>query len=134
MPRKGPVRVVLADDDANVRSALRALLDDSDGIVVVAEAEVAADAVAACTTHEPDVAVIDVRMPGDGLAATREIASSPTPTQVVVLTAHDSPETRAAATASGAARFVVKSDGDDLVQTVRDVAGHARPGMPNRSA
>lgn len=125
--RQDTVTVVLADDDANVRTALRALLDGAEGIEVVAEVGDAEEAIAAVTTHAPDVAVLDVHMPGNGLTATRRITAAAIPTRVVVLTADDMPATRTQAAASGAARFVVKSDGGDLVRAVRDVAEGPEP-------
>ncbi len=123
MATTGTVTVVLADDDEDVRGALRQLFEDVPDIEVVAEAGSAAEAVAACAAHTPDVALLDVRMPGNGLRATREITADGPPTKVVILTADDTPETRAGAADSGAARFVVKSGGDDLVRVVRHVAG-----------
>lgn len=119
----GRVTVVLADDDEHVRAALRDLFEEARGIDVVAEAATAQEAVARVEAHSPDVVILDVRMPGDGLAAARRITMTRSSTQVVVLTAHDTPEHRDEAAAAGAARFVLKSDGDDLVSAVLDAAG-----------
>lgn len=127
MSTQDTMTVVLADDDAHVRTALRELLDSADGIEVVAAVGSAREAVAACTAHVPDVAVLDVRMPGGGLSAARDITAAGIPTRVVVLTADDTPAVRREAAASGAARFVAKSAGVDLVRTLRDVA-HDPPG------
>ena len=123
MPPEDTVTVVVADDDGNVRAALCHLLDDTAGIEVVAEAATAQEAVSAVESHAPHVAVLDIRMPGGGLVAARRITAGEHRTRVVVLTAHDTPEHREQAAAAGAARFVVKSGGDDLVRTVLDVAG-----------
>lgn len=114
--------VVLADDDPRVRSALQDLLEDADGMEVAAAVGTAADAIRACAEHEPEVAVLDVRMPGDGLAAAREITTAGTASRVVVLTAIDEPEVRAEALANGAAFFVLKSDGADLLAAIRGEA------------
>lgn len=114
------VTVVLADDDTEIRAALRDLFIDTD-VEVVAEAATAEEAVVACARLAPDVALLDVQMPGDGLDAARVITES-SDIAVVVLTAHDTPEHRERADVNGAARFVVKSNGDDLLRTVREVA------------
>lgn len=119
----GTVTVLLADDDEHVRAALRQLLEDVSGIEVVAEATSADEAVAACAAHAPDVVLLDLRMPGGGLSAAREITAAVSSTVVVILTADDTPEHRTAAAASGAARFVVKAEGDDLVRVVLDALG-----------
>lgn len=116
------VTMVLADDDEDVRSALRQLFEAVAGIEVVAEVSSAAEAVAACAAHAPDVALVDLRMPGGGLEATRQITAT-VPTKVVVLTAHETPENRTGAATNGAARFVVKSAGDDLVRAVLEAVG-----------
>lgn len=116
------VTVVLADDDIEIRAALRDLFASTD-VEVVAEASTAAEAVDACARLAPHVALLDVRMPGGGLDAARAITAS-SDTAVVVLTAHDTPEHRETAAANGAARFVVKSNGDDLLRTVLEVADH----------
>lgn len=75
------IRVVLADDQALVRSGLRALLSNSDDLEVVGEARDGRDAVAVVTRTRPDVVLMDVRMPGvDGIAApdrSRQIPDSP---------------------------------------------------------
>lgn len=125
MSTNGPVTVVLADDDDNIRAALRSLFDAAQDIEVVAEGASAAEAVAACEAHTPHVAVLDLHMPGGGFVAARKItgAGDAASTKVVMLTADDTPAARAGAAANGATRFVVKSDGDDLVQTVLQVAG-----------
>lgn len=111
--------VVLADDDDDVRSAMHALLGDADGIAVVAEADSAPTATRLCAEHRPDVAVLDVHMPGDGLVAAREILATLAGTGVVLLTADEAPELREAAAEAGIAEFVLKSNGEDLTAAVR---------------
>jgi YesN/AraC family two-component response regulator len=72
------IRVVLADDQALVRSGLRALLNNSDDLEVVGEARDGRDAVAVVTRTRPDVVLMDVRMPGlDGIAATDRSLRTP---------------------------------------------------------
>jgi DNA-binding NarL/FixJ family response regulator len=74
------IRVLLADDDALVRGGLRALLGAEDGIDVVGEAADGRQAVSRAWELQPDVVLMDVRMPGvDGVGATREIVSRSSP-------------------------------------------------------
>jgi DNA-binding NarL/FixJ family response regulator len=80
------IRVVLADDQALVRSGLRALLSNSDDLEVVGEARDGRDAVAVVTRTRPGVVLMDVRMPGlDGIAATRQITADPRLSGVAII-------------------------------------------------
>jgi DNA-binding NarL/FixJ family response regulator len=95
-------RVLLADDHDRLREALRDLLVET-GFAVVGESADGADAVAMARALEPDVVVIDLRMPVlNGLDATRLIKEARPATQVVVLSAFDSPELERQALAAGA--------------------------------
>src|SRR5690606_20474206 len=74
----GPVRVLLADDEAVLRRGLRLLLEGGGTIRVVAEAGDGDELLAAVRTHRVDVALVDVQMPGkDGLSALRELTALP---------------------------------------------------------
>ncbi|SFP57289.1 two component transcriptional regulator, LuxR family [Geodermatophilus dictyosporus] len=117
--------VLLADDEALVRAGLRMILESEPGLDVVAEAADGAEAVAQCRTHRPDVALLDVRMPGiDGLDAARRIlAEAGLDTAVVMLTTFDSDDALLAAIEAGAAGFLLKSmPRDRLVSAVRAAA------------
>ena len=84
------IRVLLADDQALVRSGLRILVDAADDMEVIGEASNGADAVAMVRTREVDVVLMDIRMPiMDGTEATRQIQSLGVPTKVLVLTTFD---------------------------------------------
>ena len=120
---KGVVRVVIADDHEAVRSGVAAILATDPGIEVVAEAQDGFDALTACVRHVPDVALVDLRMPGtDGIWATERITSE-TGTRVIVLTTFDSDDLIARALAAGAHGYLLKStSGAELIQAVRHVA------------
>ncbi|KRF01524.1 two-component system response regulator [Nocardioides sp. Soil777] len=81
-----PIRVVMADDHVRMRTRIRDALEVG-GCVVVGEGASAADAIALALEHRPDVALLDIHMPGNGITAAREIARSLPATAVVMLTA-----------------------------------------------
>ncbi|MFF9853560.1 response regulator [Streptomyces litmocidini] len=119
-----PVRVVLADDQPLVRTALRMVITDTTDLVVVGEAANGAEAVRLVEETGADVAVMDLRMPGtDGIEATRVITEGPTGTRVVVLTTFDDDDHVYAALHAGASGFLVKDMAlDDILAAVRVVA------------
>ena len=120
------ITVELADDQALVRAGFHALLDAEPDISVVAEAADGETAVALARRHEPDVVLMDIRMPRvDGLQATAEITSDPDlrQTRVVVLTTFELDEYVFGALRAGASGFLLKDiEPDDLVVAVRVVA------------
>jgi two-component system, NarL family, response regulator LiaR len=118
------IRVVLVEDHALVRAGLRTSLERA-GIDVVAEAP---DGVAGAETlarTRPDVAVIDIGLPGkDGIALTRELKAAPDAPGVVVLTMHELDDEVLAALAAGANAYCVKSsDPAVVIDAIRTVAG-----------
>ncbi|MEU0400666.1 response regulator transcription factor [Streptomyces sp. NPDC006197] len=119
-----PVRVVLADDQPLVRTALRMVITDTTDLVVVGEAANGAEAVRLVEETGADVAVMDLRMPGtDGIEATRIITEGPTGARVVVLTTFDDDDHVYAALHAGASGFLVKDMAlDDILAAVRVVA------------
>jgi DNA-binding NarL/FixJ family response regulator len=101
------VSILLADDHAVSRGSVRADLEDC-GYVICAEVGDADAAVAAALSAHPDIALLDVRMPGDGIEAARSIAAQLPDTRVVMLTvSHDEDDIRAAV-AAGAVGYVLK--------------------------
>jgi DNA-binding NarL/FixJ family response regulator len=107
-----PVRVLVADDESAVREGLVALLGLLPGIEVAGQASDGPSALAAVAAREPDVVLMDVRMPGlDGVAATRQLARDHPGVAVVVLTSHASDEIALAALAAGARGFLTKNAG-----------------------
>jgi DNA-binding NarL/FixJ family response regulator len=120
------IRVVLADDQALVRSGLRALLANSDDLEVVGEAVNGRDALAVVTRTRPDVVLMDVRMPGvDGIAATRKITTNPllSGVAIIMLTTFDEDDQIFAAIRAGASGYLLKDvEPDDLREAIRVVA------------
>ncbi|MFF2203170.1 response regulator [Streptomyces sp. NPDC058145] len=119
------IRVVLADDERMVRTALRAILSAEAGIEVVGEAATGAEAVSVVRELRPDVVLMDVRMPGtDGIRATERILTGlDGPPRIVVVTTFENDSYVYEALRAGAAGFLLKrADAETLVQAVRLVA------------
>jgi DNA-binding NarL/FixJ family response regulator len=118
------VRVVLADDQALVRSGVRAILEMAGDIEVVAEASAGDEAVTAVRETQPDVVLLDVQMPRmDGLQAARHILAGARAPRVLMLTTFDLDEYVYEAMRLGASGFLVKdTPRDQLVAAVRTVA------------
>jgi two-component system, NarL family, response regulator DesR len=103
------IRLLLADDQALVRGALSALLGLEPDLDVVAEVGSGDEVVAAALEHHPDVALIDVEMPGlDGIAATAALRSAVPTTRVLIVTTFGRPGYLRRALQAGASGFVVK--------------------------
>ncbi len=123
----GPVRVLLADDQALIRAGFRAILERDGDVTVVGEVADGIDAVTATRRLRPDVVLMDIRMPRrDGLAATAEICADPelAGTRVVVITTYEIDEYVFGALRAGASGFLLKDlEPDELRRAVRVVAG-----------
>jgi DNA-binding NarL/FixJ family response regulator len=118
------ISIVIADDQPLVRSGLRMILEGEPDLEVVGEAADGAAAVEVVTGVVPDVALLDVQMPGtDGLEAMVAIAASGVPTRVLMLTTFDLDEYVYRAMREGAAGFLLKDmAGEDIVTAVRQAA------------
>lgn len=119
------VRVLIADDQALVRSGFRKLLEAETDIEVVAEAADGFEAIEKARLHRPDVVLMDIRMPRlDGLQATAAIfASTMPPPRVVVLTTYDLDEYIFDALKAGASGFLLKdSPPEELIAAIHVVA------------
>jgi DNA-binding NarL/FixJ family response regulator len=118
------IRVLLADDQSMVRAGLRLLLSREEGIEVVAEAGNGRDAVTQAARFNPEVVLMDIRMPElDGLEATRQILAADPSARVIILTTFNLDEYVYEALRSGASGFVLKDDPpEQLIAAVRTVA------------
>jgi DNA-binding NarL/FixJ family response regulator len=120
-----PIRVLVVDDQELVRSGFSVILDAADGITVIGEAANGDAAVAAVAAGQPDVVLMDIRMPGmDGLEATRLITStSAVAPKIVILTTFDLDDYVYEALRAGASGFLLKdSPRHDLIAAVRAAA------------
>ena len=119
------VRVLIADDQALVRGGFRMIIDNQEDLEVVGEAGDGAQASALVEQLEPDVVLMDVRMPAmDGIEATRRISSSGARARIIILTTYDLDEYVFAALRAGASGFMLKDvRPPDLVSGIRVVAG-----------
>jgi DNA-binding NarL/FixJ family response regulator len=112
----GPVRVLVADDHPVVRAGLRALLSAEPGLTVVAEAGSGEETVLMARQHQPDVVLMDLRMPGaGGLAAIRQLSADQPGVRVVVLTTYDSDADILPAVEAGAAGYLLKDTPRDTL-------------------
>jgi len=118
------IRVVLADDQPVVRAGLRMIFEAHDDVEIVVEADDGQEAVALVRDLEPDVVLMDIRMPQlDGIEAARRITASQLSTRVIVLTTYGVDENVYAALKAGATGFLLKTDHPDyLVHAVRTAA------------
>ena len=121
-----PLRVVVADDQHLVRTGFRMILETEEGIDVVGEAADGVEAVEVCRRLDPDVVLMDVRMPRmDGIEATRRLAGPDVahPLRVLILTTFDLDDYVYAALRNGASGFLLKdTPPEDLVRALRLVA------------
>ena len=118
-----PISLVIADDHILVRQGIRAFLDTYEDLAIVGEAEDAATATQICAAQKPQVALVDLVMPGGGIAATRDIRTASPDTQVIVLTSFEDARQILAAVQAGALSCLLKDiDADGLAEAVRKAA------------
>jgi two-component system, NarL family, response regulator NreC len=123
-----PIRVLIVDDHAVVRSGLRLVLDAEDGIEVVGEAGDGRYAVFETRSKKPDVILMDVVMPGkSGIETIPDVLRDAPSAKVVVLSMQDDPHYVREAFAAGASGYILKEAADtDVVAAVREVAAGGR--------
>jgi DNA-binding NarL/FixJ family response regulator len=106
---RAPVRVLIADDHTRMRARVRTALE-ADGCEVCAEAANGDDAIALATEHRPDVALLDIHMPGSGIRAARTITQTLPETSVVMLTQSADDEDLFDSLRAGADGYLLKGD------------------------
>ena len=118
------IRVLLADDQPLVRTGLRMILQAEPDIEVVGEAANGAEAIDVCSSSNPDVVLMDVRMPEvDGIEATRQVTATENPPKVLVLTTFDLDDVVYDALRAGASGFLLKDAPEERLTTaIRVVA------------
>jgi two-component system, NarL family, response regulator LiaR len=118
-----PIRIVIADDHDLVRQGIRGFLETHADLAIVGEAGDAAEAVALCAEHAPDVALVDLVMPGGGIEATRSIRAASPKTEVVLLTSFEDVQQIVAAVQAGALSCLLMDvDADALADALRKAA------------
>jgi DNA-binding NarL/FixJ family response regulator len=119
-----PIRVVLADDHTLLRAGIRLLLEEMDGIEVVAEAANGFEALEQLEAHRPEILLTDIAMPGvGGLDLTARVISEHPQTRVVILSMHKDEEYVRRAMIAGASGYLLKdSDTEELGLALRAVA------------
>ncbi|MGD0219830.1 MAG: response regulator transcription factor [Acidimicrobiales bacterium] len=124
------ITVVLADDQRAIVDALTRLFAEQPDIELIGAGRNAEEALRLCVEHEPDVAVLDVRMPqGGGAVAAIEMRSRGLKTRVVALSAFDDKATRDHMMAAGAVSYVLKDRPvGELLEAIRQAAGRRSPG------
>jgi DNA-binding NarL/FixJ family response regulator len=121
------ITVVLADDDRTFSAALQEVIVTAPQLRLVGLAGDATEAVALAERHQPDVAVLDVRMPGGGVAAAREMRRRSPATSIIALSAYEDRDNVASMVGAGAQAYLVKGrvTSDDVVRAIRQAAGRA---------
>lgn len=118
-----PIRVLIADDESLIRSGLRLIIESAGDLVVVGEAVDADEAQTQVDALTPDVVLMDIRMPGGGLTATRRITARTPHPHVVILTTFDADENVTEALDAGADGFLLKdSPPQALLAAIRTAA------------
>ncbi len=119
-----PIRVIIAEDHTLVREGTREILEREQDIQVVGEAARGDDAVRQALEHNPDVLLMDMRMPGmNGIEATREVSAQAPSVKVLILSAHEDEDYVREALAVGASGYLLKTaPGRELVEGIRAVA------------
>jgi DNA-binding NarL/FixJ family response regulator len=128
------IRVLVVDDDALVRAALTMLLAGADDIEVVGEATDGSEVEPAVAEHQPDVVLMDIRMPGmDGLAATEIVRGRDRPPEVIVLTTFDADDHVLRALRAGASGFLLKDTRPSASSAPSEPSRPASRSSPQRS-
>ena len=120
-----PIRVLIADDHPLYRDGMRGLLDSETGTQVVGEASSGEEAIELAETLQPDVILMDIKMPGiNGIEATREILNTSPQAGILMVTMFEDDDSLFAAMRAGARGYLLKdSRGEEVAHAIRAVAG-----------
>ncbi len=128
--------IVLADDHPIFRDGLRKTLDDTGEFEVLAAGADAEEAVRLTRAHNPDIAILDLSMPGGGINATRQIAAMDHPPRIAILTVSEDSSDVADALEAGATGYILKGvTASALAESLRSIAageGFVSPGLASR--
>ena len=126
MDPKEPIRVMIAEDDEGIRETLASVVRSEPAFELAGAVEDAEQAIRSATREQPDVAVVDVRMPGGGASATRGIKQRSPHTVVLAFSAHDDPLTMREMAAAGVDGYIVKgSTVSAIIASIRDAGSGA---------
>ena len=127
--QQAPARIVIVDDHDLARSGLRKLLAGAPGLEIVGEARSAEQALGLCKELQPDLVLMDVRLPDmDGLAATRAIRQSCTEARVILFTMYEADDYAHEAMRAGASDYLLKgATRRELVEALRRALGRPMP-------
>jgi len=130
-----PIRLLIVDDHAVVRLGLRTLLSDEPDLEVVAEAGSAEEALVKVASDKPDIAIVDIQLPGrSGIEICQEIRQRFPATRVVILTSHAGESFLEQAMRAGASGYVLKQVGnEELIRAIR-AAHRGEMGLDSRTA
>ncbi len=125
---KKRIRIVVADDHEVVRQGVRNLVANEEDMEMCGEATIGRDAVELVVRESPDVAILDISMPGlNGIEATRQILKAASKTRILMFTMHEAEQLVHEVFAAGAHGYLLKSDaGRHLITAVRQIAGGSR--------
>lgn len=131
-----PIRVVLIDDDPLVRAGLKLILGGADDIDVVAEGVDGAQALDLVAEHQPEIVLMDIRMPKmDGLTAAEQVLVLPDAPKVIMLTTFDADDMVLRALAVGASGFLLKDTPPPrMIESIRQVAAGEQSLSPSVTA
>jgi DNA-binding NarL/FixJ family response regulator len=121
------ITVVVADDDRTFSAALQEVIVTAPQLRLIGLAGDATEAIALAERHRPDVVVLDVRMPGGGVEAAREVRRRSPATSIIALSAYEDRDNVASMAGAGAGEYLVKGrvTSDDVVRAIREAAGRA---------
>lgn len=136
---KDTIRILLADDHPPLRAGLSSILNAQPGLTVIAEAGSGRETLEKCEAHQPDVLIVDLRMPdGDGIETIRALHKSTPTIHVLVLTTYDNEEDIFKALEAGARGYILKdTTSDEIIRAVREIHAGGRflpPAIASRLA